>query len=87
MTTPLPIPATDLAALLLPSRAGAPLSWVGGYLTAWDDVTRANTVAVGAVVYTGLFCVNPAGLAVGPVLLAITPAQPIIIGRLYGPTV
>jgi hypothetical protein len=83
-----PLPPTALARLLMPGSAGTGLVGVfGAYLTAWDAVTFANTVALGGVVWTNLRFINASLLSVGPVLMAATPASPIILGRLGEPTV
>lgn len=60
---------------------------MGMFLTAWNPTTRENTVTDGAVTYTNLFCLNPADLAVGRVLIVQTGGRPVILGNLYGPTV
>lgn len=75
--------ADDLARYLLGAPDGGTLSWYAGYLTAWDPVTRENTVSGGAQNFVNLPCINPSLLAVGPVLLLDTPAAPIILGRIY----
>ncbi|GEL17699.1 hypothetical protein [Pseudonocardia asaccharolytica] len=80
--------ANDLSALFLtrtPDGAVAPL--MGAWLTAWNPTTYENTVNIGgAVILQNLPVVNPAGVAVGIVLLANTAAGPIILGRIYQTT-
>ncbi|WP_181778921.1 hypothetical protein [Pseudonocardia pini] len=57
--------------------------FLGGYLTAWDAVTHANTVAIGTVSFSNLPAIDPAGLSIGPVLLAHTDDGPVVLGRIY----
>lgn len=86
-TFPGPHVSIDLARLLAPPPRGAPTPWLAGYLLTWDAVTGANTVGVGALTYANLNYIDPAGLAVGPVILINLPdASPIILGRIYRPT-
>lgn len=82
MTAPASL-SDNLARQLLGAPDGGTLLVYGAYLTAWDAVTRENTVSTGAQTFTNLPCVNPTQLAVGPVLLVDTPAAPIILGRIY----
>lgn len=67
--------------VLLP-RAGAdrPVA-IGAYCTAWDPVTGANTVSVGATNYTDLPSIRATVAGTGPVLILFTP-EPIIIGTI-----
>lgn len=80
--------ADDLSGLFFgPTGGNSTLPWMGGVMTVWDAVTYANTVVVGgAVTYTDLPVINPAGLSTGQVLLAQTPAGPIVLGRIYQAT-
>lgn len=74
----------ELAGLFLAHGPGAAIPpLMGAVLTAWDGATYANTVVVGSVTYTNLPVLNPAGLAVGNVLLANTAGGPIVLGRIY----
>ena len=76
----------SLADLLLPDRAGrGSAAFMGGVLMTWDAVTYANTVRVGAALYTNLAVLNPAALPVGAqvaVLLARTGGAPVVLGPL-----
>ncbi len=73
-----------LTRLLLDRDSGGDQpSVLGAYMSAWDPLTYANTVSVGAVNYTDLPVLLPALQAVGPVLLLSTPAGPVVLGRLY----
>lgn len=58
-----------------------------GYLSEWDPVTGANKVLYsGTQEFVNLaFVGDPATLAVGRVLLLITPGAPIILGRITKP--
>lgn len=58
-----------------------------GYLSAWDPVTGANTVTFsGTQTFENLAYIgDPDALAVGRVLLLITPGAPIILGRITKP--
>lgn len=77
----------DLVSLLLPATGGGQAVQVlPGYVTAWDDVTRENTVSAGATEYSNLPCMFPTLLAVGPVvLIKVGDASPTILGRIYLP--
>lgn len=77
-----------LADLFLTAPAGAGTQLLmGATLTTWDGVTFANTVVIGGTVtYTNLPVINPATITTGRVLLANTPAGPIILGRIYQAT-
>lgn len=59
---------------------------MGMFCTAWDPVTRQNTVTDGAVTYTNLSCLNPAAMTTGRVLVVQTGGRPVILGNLYTPT-
>lgn len=76
-------PSDDLARQLLPAPDGGTLLVFAGYITAWNAVTRENTVAGGGQDFVNLPMINPDTLAIGPVLLIDTPAAPIILGRIY----
>lgn len=56
---------------------------MGAVLTAWDDVTYANTVSDGAYTFTDCLVLNPSTLALGRVLLLFTPGGPVILGNSY----
>lgn len=84
---PGPQVSTDLARLLVPTPDGGTSIVIAAYLTAWDAGTGANTVSIGATSYTNLGYINPAGLSIGPVVLLDLPGSPIILGRVYRPTV
>jgi hypothetical protein len=58
-------------------------TFLGGYLTEWDEVTHANKVALGGFTYDNLPVINPALLGLGPVLLAYSDEGPIVLGRIY----
>lgn len=74
---------SDLTRLFLPPTAGAGTQlFTSAVMTAWNGTTKANTVTNGVVTYTNLPVINAAGLAVGLVLLANTPAGPIVLGNL-----
>lgn len=84
--------ATDeLARLLLgtgPLGAGArPV--MGGVLLTLDLTAGPtygyNTIAVGSTIYTNVPLVDAPSLATGPVLLAVTDAGPVVLGRLTVP--
>lgn len=71
-----------LEEILLPAPGGDRPVAIGAYMTAWDPVTGANTVSVGATNYTNLPAVNRASITgVGPVLILFTP-EPIIVGNI-----
>lgn len=73
-----------LADLFLTPSAGSPLQpLLGGTMTAWNGGTYANTVVVGSVTYTNLPVINPTLLSTGLVLVAVTAAGPIILGRIF----
>lgn len=74
----------ELARLFLASPAVRAVQLLmGATCTAWDAATFANTVVIGGTVtYTNLPVLNPAAMSVGRVLLANTPAGPIILGRI-----
>lgn len=55
----------------------------GGTCTAWDGVTYENVVVASSTTFTNLPVLDPAGMSTGLVLLAFSPAGPIILGRLY----
>lgn len=55
--------------------------------TAWNPTTRENVVSDGAVTYTNLLCINPAGMSTGRVLCLRTGGRPVVLGPLFGPTV
>lgn len=55
--------------------------------TAWDPVTRANTVSDGAFTYTNLGCIAPSLMSTGRVAVLQTGGRPIILGPLFFPTV
>lgn len=59
----------------------------GGVCTKWDTTSYENEVMFGQTKYTNLSVVNPAAMSTGQVLLLITPAKPIILGRLFRPFV
>lgn len=77
----------DLAQLLLSGvGSGQQVQILPGYATAWDGVTRENTVSAGATEYSNLPCMFPTLMAVGPiVLIKVGDAAPIILGRIYLP--
>lgn len=84
--------ATDeLARLLLsPGPLGAGTRPIMGGVLLTLDLTVGptygyNTVSVGSTIYTNVPLVGAAALATGPVLLAITDAGPIVLGRLTVP--
>jgi len=58
-----------------------------GYMSEWDPLTGANRVLFsGTQEFVNLaFVGDPAALAVGRVLLLITPGAPIILGRITKP--
>jgi hypothetical protein len=78
----------ELARLFLGRQAGTGTQLLmGATLTTWDAVTFANTVVIGGTVtYTNLPVINPAAITTGRVLLANTPAGPIILGRIHQAT-
>lgn len=82
---PGPRVSIDLARLLVPLPAGEVTAWLAGYLLTWDAGSGHNTVSVGSTSYSNLSYVDPAGLAVGPVILINAPGSPIILGRIYRP--
>jgi hypothetical protein len=83
--------ADELARLLLgtgPGRDGTrPV--MGGVLLTLDLTVGPtygyNTVSVGSTIYTNVPLVGAAALATGPVLLAVTDAGPVVLGRLTVP--
>lgn len=86
MSAPVPRRYVDLASLLLTAEgaSGLTVRVLPGYCTAWDDVTRENTVSAGATEYTDLPSMFPSLMAVGPiVLVAVGEASPFILGRIY----
>src|SRR5262245_44144297 len=84
---PGPAASVALGRLLAPPPRGAPTPFIAGYLLTWDGVTGANTVGVGSITYVDLDYIDPAGLAVGPVILInLLDVPPIILGRIYRPT-
>lgn len=66
---------------------GAPDIVRPGYMSEWDPVTGANRVLfTGNQEFLNLaFVGDPAALAVGRVLLLLTPGAPIILGRITKP--
>lgn len=85
--------ATDeLARLLLSSGPiGAGVRPIMGGVLLTLDLTVGptygrNTVSVGSTIYTNVPLLNAAALTVGAVLLSITDAGPIVLGRLTVPT-
>lgn len=82
----------DLARVLLgpgPGREGTrPI--MGGVLLTLDltagPTYGRNTVSVGSTIYTNVSLLNAATLTTGLVLLAITDAGPVVLGRLTVPT-
>lgn len=80
--------ADRLGRWLAGTPGGGAQTTMPGYLSAWDPVTGNNTVLYsGTQEFTNLaFVGDPAALAVGRVLLLITPGAPIILGRLTNPT-
>lgn len=78
---------SDELARWLVARAGEqpePLRALGAYVTAWDPLTGANTVSVGAAHYTGLSAIRGNVLGTGPCLILFTP-EPVIIGSVRPP--
>ena len=73
----------QLAAQLLGSSDGDPLGVQAAYLTAWDPVTYANTVQLGGAEFANLPVLNPASLAIGPVVVLLSPGAPIVLGRIF----
>lgn len=74
------------AHLLGPAPSGYGESLVfGAVCTAWDPVTRENTVTDGAKTYTDLACLAPTLMGTGRVLLINTPGRPVILGLLWTP--
>lgn len=61
-----------------------PLRALGAYITAWDPLTGANTVSVGAAHYTGLSAIRGNVIGAGPCLILFTP-EPVIIGSVRAP--
>ncbi|MHA6626876.1 hypothetical protein ACU61A_15685 [Pseudonocardia sichuanensis] len=57
--------------------------FLGALLTAWDPVTYANTVTDGTTTYTNVVVLQPGSLVLGRVLLAFTPAGPVVLGNSY----
>jgi hypothetical protein len=75
----------DISGLFFGSVGGpAVQTFMGGNLTAIDDVTYENSVAVGSVIYEncGIAC-DPAALVTGRVLLGMTAAGPVILYNLF----
>lgn len=67
-----------------PGPGGYGVSTVmGAVLTAWDNVTYANTVSDGAFTFTDCLVLNPSTLVTGRVLLLFTPGGPVILGNTY----
>jgi hypothetical protein len=80
------VAADDLSRTFLgPGPAGYGVSTVmGAVLTDWDPLTYANTVTDGAYTFTDcLVCCKPSELAVGRVLIYMTPGGPVILGNTY----
>lgn len=77
MTNPLARLLTDPD----PNR-GRPMV-TGGYLSAWDAVTFANTVLAGGATWTNVAVITPSALSIGPVLLLWADAGPVVIGRIH----
>jgi hypothetical protein len=76
-----------LGVFLAGTPGGGDQQIMPGYMSEFDPVTGANKVKFsGTQEFTNLaFLGAAAGLAVGPVLLMITPGAPIILGNLTKP--
>lgn len=88
MTTPGPAkPMVDL--LRGPGPRGfATQIGQGAFCTAVNTATGQSTVVDGFTTYTDLvWLIPPASMTTGPVLLMMTPGNPVVLGRLYTPTV
>lgn len=79
--------AFSLTRLFIAPNAAVPnptlvQNWTGGVMTQWDQVSFANTVNVGPVIYRNLPVISPNGLTEGTVLLANAPGGYIVMGML-----
>jgi hypothetical protein len=86
MTTP--GPAKALVDMLRPPPQGyAPQTGLRAFCTSVNTVTGENTVVDGFTTYVNLaWLLPPAQMTTGPVLLMLTPGNPVVLGRLYIPT-
>lgn len=77
-----------LGAFMAGKPGGGEQAILPGYMSEYDPVTGANRVLFsGTQEFVNLaFVGSPAGLAVGRVLLLITPGAPIILGNITKPT-
>lgn len=73
-----------LAPLFQPFNGGSgAVSIIGGILQTWNPTTYENTVKVGATQFTNAGVLYPSLLSTGNVVLLMTAAGPIILGRIY----
>ena len=87
MTTPGPAkPMVDL--LRGPGQPGYGTQLgMRAFCTAVDITTGQSTIVDGFVTYTDLaWLIPPASRTTGPVLLLMTPGNPVVLGRIYIPT-